>query len=709
MMIINKANLTVLLCMISAHALADIPAETTQEAPGALETIVVTAQKQAENQQKVPIAVTAITGAGLANQEITDVRGLANMMPNAQINSFTNSPDSAVFTIRGVGVNDADPYVGTTVSVVVDGVPVGVNTSALLSLFDIDHVEVLRGPQGTLFGANTTGGVVNVLTKQPTGQYGGQAQVVAGNYGRLDVNAALNFPISDSLAGKVSVLHSGYDGFFKNVVNGEPLGRQDLTALRGYLKYTSGGYNATLIAEYDRSRGGSQTSKNISDSTQALFVHGLTDVNQLGFVRGQSLDQPDQNNRDTYSVTLTQNVSTAVGDVVSISNYRKYESDLYSDDAALPYPALETHRISNQYQYSEELRSTWQANERTRITYGFFGLGQQYLLDQSTKLDGFLKGLGQPQSQFQKNWSLSGFSQAYYKLTDSLQALAGIRFQHEKTTALSTTANTFTATPGAYSSYSDPVIPGSSLSESGAKDWNNLGYKAGLSDQITDLTMVYGYYTRGFKSGGFTGRIAHPNADVFYNIYKDMQVTQNITYPDGKNSASIINAGQARTKGLELEITAVPVESLTLSAYVAGLDARYTRYNTQVLGAGGLLVPISYKGNQLMNAPKWSGGASASYTVPMGPGRTTLFLQDNFTTSKYTNFDDLPQELVGFINLVNANVTWTPHDEHWSVGLYGRNLADRRYFGQKLYLPGTFAIASLGAPREYGVDFKYNW
>jgi len=182
--------------------------------------------------------------------------------------------------------------VGTTVSVVVDGVPVGVNTSALLSLFDIDHVEVLRGPQGTLFGANTTGGVVNVLTKQPTGQYGGQAQVVAGNYGRLDVNAALNFPISDSLAGKVSVLHSGYDGFFKNVVNGEPLGRQDLTALRGYLKYTSAATNATLIAEYDRSRGGSQTSKNISDSTQALFVHGLTDVNQLGFVRGQSLDQP---------------------------------------------------------------------------------------------------------------------------------------------------------------------------------------------------------------------------------------------------------------------------------------------------------------------------------------------------------------------------------------------------------------------------------
>jgi len=674
----------------------------------------------------------------LSNQEITDVRGLANMMPNVQINNFTNSPDSAVFTIRGVGVNDADPYVGTTVSVVVDGVPVGVNTSALLSLFDIDRVEVLRGPQGTLFGANTTGGVVNVVTKQPTGEYGGQTQVVAGNYGRLDANAAFNFPISDSLSAKVSVLHSGYDGFFKNVANGQPLGRQDITALRGYLKYRSGDYSATLITEYDRSRGGSQTSKNISDSSQALFLHGLTDTGQMNFFRGQSLDQPDQNDKDTYSVTLTQNFSSSLGDVVSISNYRKYQSDLFSDDAGLPFPSLETHRVSNQYQYSEELRSTWQADERTRVTYGFFGFGQQYLLDQSTKLDGFLKGLGQPQSQFQKNWSLSGFSQAYYKLTDSLQVLAGLRYSHEKTTATSTTASSFTTTPGAYSSYSDPIIPGSFLSESGSKDWNNVGYKLGLNDQIAERMMVYGSYTRGFKSGGFTGRIAHPgdigpfnpehldtleigmksdmldrrlrlNAAVFYNLYKDMQVTQNITYPDGKNSASIINAGRSRTKGVELEVTALPLDSLTLSAYVAGLDARYTKYDTQVLGAGGALVPISYAGNQLMNAPKWSGGASMSYVMPTGPGKAIFFLQDNFTTSKYTNFDDLPQELVGFINLVNANLMWTPHDERWSIGLYGRNLADRRYFGQKLYLPGTFAIASLGAPREYGVDIKYNW
>lgn len=730
-----------LYCMIVATpGLAASSADSTADTnSGVLETITVTAQKREENIQTVPIAVTAITGASLENQGITNIQGLANSMPNVQINSFSNSPDSAVFTIRGVGVNDADPYVGTTVSVVLDGVPVGVNTSALASLFDIERVEVLRGPQGTLFGANTTGGVINVITKQPTGMYDGDAQVIVGNFGRLDANIALNIPISDDLAGKISLLHSGYDGFFTNVVNGERIGRQDNTDLRGYLRYHTAGYTATLILEYDRMRNGAQTSVNISDPSQLLYVPGVSSPGSPTFRRGQAQDQPDQNNKDTYSVTLNQDIATPIGDWISITNFRKYESDLYSDDAALPFPALETHRVSNQYQYSEEARSTWQANDRTRLTYGIFGLGQQYALDQGTKLDGFVKGLGQPQTQFQKNWSISAFSQGYYSVTEQVQLIAGLRFQHEKTSAISTTANTFTATTGAYSAPGDPLIPGSFLEATGSKDWNNLGYKVGVQDQFTQRTMGYASYTRGFKSGGFTGRIANPqdigpfnpehldtfeiglktdlldrrlrvNADVFYNIYHDMQVTQNITYTDGKNSASIVNAGAARIKGIELELTAVPVDNLTLTAYLAGLDARYTKYDTFILNpVTDQTVGISYAGNRLMNSPKWSGGAGVTYALAAGPGKVLVSAQDNFTTSKYTAFDDSPQELVGFINLVNATINWSPNDERWSIGVYGRNLTNRHYFGQKLYLAGTFAIASVGAPLEFGLDLKYKW
>jgi iron complex outermembrane receptor protein len=173
----------------------------------------------------------------IADQNITNITSLPNAIPNVQINTFANSPDSAVFTIRGVGVNDADPYVGTTESVVVDGVVVGVNTAALLSLFDIERVEILRGHQGTLFGANTTGGVINVVTKQPTREYGDEAQITAGNYGRLDPNVAVNFPITENLVGKVSILHTGCDGFFTNTVNGADPGSRDMTSLRGSLQF----------------------------------------------------------------------------------------------------------------------------------------------------------------------------------------------------------------------------------------------------------------------------------------------------------------------------------------------------------------------------------------------------------------------------------------------------------------------------------------
>ncbi|WP_156680427.1 TonB-dependent receptor [Sphingomonas profundi] len=721
---------------------SDIPVPTDGgTSAGGLEEIVVTAQKRSENLQSVPISVTAVTGAAIRNQNITNVQGLANSIPNVQINSFSNSPDSAVFTIRGVGVNDADPYVGTTVSVVVDGVVVGVNTAALLSLFDIDRVEILRGPQGTLFGANTTGGVINVVTKQPTGEFGGEAQVVYGNYDRLDVNAALNFPITESLAGKISVLHTGRDGFFRNRLDGRRLGKLDNTGIRAYLKYESGDYDATLIGEYNRSRNGSQTNINFSDASQVIYVPGESQIDgDPRFVRGQSARVPDQNDRDTYSVTLTQNLKdTGAGDFVSITNYRKYDSDLYSDDDALVGNFLDTRRRSDQYQLSQELRDAIRLGDRVQLIVGGFGFYQKYHLFQQTHLDGFLPGLGQPQTQYQKNWSLSAFSQLYVDITDSLRFQAGIRYAHEKTEAVSTTANTISVTPGALSDFNDPLIPGSFISAAGRKSWNNVGYKVGLDYKIDPTILVYGYYARGFKSGGFTGRIARAedigpfgpehldtfeigtkadlldrhlrvNLSAFYNIYKDMQITQNITYPDGRNSASIVNAGRAKTKGFELEVTALPVEGLTIGGTAAYLDAKYSKYDTLILDpATNSLVPASFKGNRLMNSPKWSASANLNYKLPIGPGAASFFGQYTFTSSKFTNFTDLPQEKVGNINLVNGNISWSPESERWSIGAYGRNIFNKHYYGQKLYLPGTFAIASLGAPREYGLDFKYNW
>ncbi|MCH7629104.1 MAG: TonB-dependent receptor, partial [Proteobacteria bacterium] len=334
--------------------------------------------------------------------------------------------------------------------------------------------------------------------------------------------------------------------------------------------------------------------------------------------------------------------------------------------------------------------------------------------------------------------SISGFAQLYGQITDTLRIQGGIRFSHEKTTAVSTTANSFTTVEGGYSNFGDPVIPDSLIIAKGAKAWDNVGYKVGIDWQATPNVMLYGYYARGFKSGGFTGRIARAEdigpfnpehldtfeagvkADLldrhlrlnlagFYNVYKDMQVTQNLTYLDGKNSAAIRNAGGARTKGFELEATVVPVEGVTLNGAVAYLDAYYTKYDTFVLDASGNTVAVSYAGNRLMNAPKWN--ASAGFTVkqPVGSGNVTATGQYTYTSGKFTAFTDRPTEFVTPVNLVNATLSWAPEGEAWSIGVWGRNLFNEKYYGQKLTLVGIGTLASVGNPREYGLDFKVRW
>jgi iron complex outermembrane receptor protein len=717
---------------------------TALTANAQLEEIVVTAQKRQESMQQVPIAVSAITGQYIENQNITNLSGLNNTLPNVQINTFSNSPDSAVFTIRGVGVNDADPYVGTTVSVVVDGAVVGVNTAALLSLFDIERVEVLRGPQGTLFGANTTGGVINVITKQPTGEYGGEAQVTAGEHGRLDANLAYNFPINENWAGKVSLLHTSHDGYFSNTLNGTDLGSTDVTSLRGYLKYTGDNYDATVKAQYVRSRNGSQTNLNISDSSMILFEQGRTS-DEPRFRRGQSAGVPDQNDRDTYSLTLTQNFMTDIGDITAITDYRQYDHDLFSDDDATIHQWLQTHREVDHYQFSQEIRNTMDISDNIELLVGVYGLYQEYELDQEGQLDGFFPGLSQPQTQEQENWSASLFAQTYIDITDRLQFQLGIRYSHEETEATSTTAQYLAlgrpAEFGDRPTMADVIALQPQLVVSGEDEWDNVGYKIGLDYQLTDQVMVYGYHARGFKSGGFVGRIAIPqdigpfdtefldtwevgmksdlfdnrvrlNLAAFYNEYEDMQVVQNLTLASGANSSTIQNAGEAHSQGVEMELTAYATDDLVFNLAVAYLDSEYDKYDTlapDLNNPAAGPVPTDLSGNPLMNAPRWSGNVSATYTVPIGAGEGRFFLQTTHASEKFSNFTAYPQEKVGEITLVNARVSWTPDSDRWTLGVYGRNLADKEYLAQRQWFFPSFGIASMGPPREVGVDFKFNW
>ena len=358
---------------------------------------------------------------------------------------------------------------------------------------------------------------------------------------------------------------------------------------------------------------------------------------------------------------------------------------------------------------------------------GAFGFHQEYFLDQDGKLDGFLPGLGQPQTQDQENESLSAFTQLYWDVTDRWRLQGGLRYTYEKTDARSTSTNTFN--PSGHSSFDDPIDPDAVVVGEGSKSWDEVGYKLGADFRVNDDVMLYGYYAHGFKSGGFTGRITFPedigphdpeyvdtielglksdlldrrlraNLAAFFNKYDDMQIAQNITYPDGRNSARIINAAKAETKGFELELTALPIDNLTLSASIAYLDAEFKDFVTPQ-GA-------DLSGNKLQDSPEWQTVESISYTLPLAAGGLNFYLQHSYTDEKFSYFDNLPLELVDSVNLFNATVRWKPQSERWSLGLYGRNLTDEEYFTQKLDF-GVFALAAVGPPREYGVDFTVNW
>ena len=240
-----------------------------------LEEILVTAQKREESLQDVPIAVTAFTAEEFEATHAVSLEGLQGSVPNVQIAHFANTPHNAVFSIRGAGgIIEPDPYAGTTVSVVVDGVPQHYNMVALMDLFDVERIEVLKGPQGTLFGANTTGGVINIVTKQPTGEFGGNMMVTAGNWDRLDVNLAVDFPIiEDKLAGKITAMSHNMEGFYKSVSTGESMGDKDTTAFRGYLRWMgSENFDATLQYEYVDSNNGGPAIVNGSVEGELFYV-----------------------------------------------------------------------------------------------------------------------------------------------------------------------------------------------------------------------------------------------------------------------------------------------------------------------------------------------------------------------------------------------------------------------------------------------------
>jgi len=277
------------------------------------------------------------------------------------------------------------------------------------------------------------------------------------------------------------------------------------------------------------------------------------------------------------------------------------------------------------------------------------------------------------------------------------------------------------------------------FSAHGEKTWNNVGGKTGLDYKWTDDVMSYFYYARGFKSGGFTGRIAQPsdigpfnpeyvdtielgtkgdwldhrlrvNGAVFYNKFHNLQLaeiyfTQNAA-GQTINGNTVVNAAQAKTQGVELEIQAVPIENLKLNASFAYLDAKYTDFPYRATATQ----TIDLSGATLEDAPKFSASGGFSYSIPTGAGKTTLGIQDRYVARNFQNaIIETPRSQIQATNYVDGTLDYQPEDKRWSVGLWARNLSDKHYIASVYDAPGVLGLVNYAPPREFGATVRYNW
>lgn len=750
-----------LLTGLSAFAVATPAAAQTAPAPAedtGLSEIIVTAQKKSERLQDVPISVAAVSGQTVADMHAATLQGLQGTITNFQIGNFSNTPNNAVFSIRGIGVIEPDPYAGNTVAVVVDNVPQYFSIGALLDLYDVDRIEVLRGPQGTLFGANTTGGVVNVVNAQPTNVFGGRLDASYGNYNHLTLGGVINAPLTDTLAARLTVSHDQRKGFVTNVVDGSDMGKRNVTIVRGALKYSPiVDFDATLTGEYDRARNGSPIvvagdlpgeAEYVPPGVQNMYVSPCIPAGSPCRAPDKYLSAragvPDISNVDTFRGTLVANLrNSPIGDITSVTGYKHFRQFEFTDQDGTPLFLDDTRRKTTGWQFSQELRTDIHATDAIDFLVGGFYMKTHYHHQQDFRIQFAAPGLFQRNIQNQDNYSLSAFAQSYVKLSDKLRFQAGIRFSHEHTEMLASTATSIalgglttfdgTAPDGTPNTSLGTVAP-----PLGSKSWNNVGWKIGLDYKVIPEVLLYGYWARGFKSGGFTGRIGIPsdigpynpehvdtleagfkadllnrrlraNLAVFHTNYRDIQLAQIYFAGSGATlvqGSTIINAASAIIKGFEAELQAAPTRGLTLTGSLAYLSAKYSRF-PYLLPSGATL---DLTGQRLQNAPRWTASAGATYEFPIGGGTGRLHAQYSYTGEKLeTSIIDTARATIQPTHLIDGNIDWTAPGDRLTIGLWARNLADKRYLASVFDAPGTLGLVNYASPREFGVSagFKF--
>jgi len=743
--ILSSLGAVALAGLMLPAAAQDIAADPAAAAPQAgdeatdaqIRDIVVTARRRDETLQQTPIAITAISPAMLESKASINIGDLQGAAPNVLITNQNSGAAAANVSIRGLTFADVEKSFEPTVGVVVDGVFIGTSTGQFFDFFDISQIEVLRGPQGTLFGRNTIGGVINIRRTRPTGEFGGKFELSYGNYDTWAGRAVVNVPIVDGvLAAKAFYFHNQSDGYYRNGVTGKRVGASNNENFGASFLFTpTSTFDALLTLE-----------KQVQD-----FDPVNSNISQTGevFCAFEPADQCNRNTTtDLYTVfnspahssykapaaTLEMNLNLGGVKLTSITGYRKSDEAQTQDFDASTADLYYVNRIQDFRQFSQELRAGGKISDAFDYVVGAYFYDSKYHLTQETQI------FGAPAP----TQVITGTSQSYaffgdfnLQLIDKVRLSFGGRWTHDKKTS----ENFVTPDQFPKAGYS-----GSKFTP-----------KVGLDYRPTDDLMVYASWSRGYRSGGLSGRgqtlisSTTPygpetvdsyevgfkssfldkhmlfNVAGFYSKYNSLQQNTTIPISGGIGNETVVtNVGSATVKGIEAELTAKPVRGLTLTGSLGLLRSKFKNFITQA-PVGGVLTTFDYSANNLIYNPRETFSATADYTVPVSFGEAKFNIS-------YRNIAPYDQQIslgpttvdANGVVVVNGNDPRVRSDRQGlldasaslifdlaghkaRITAYGRNLADDRGPTAAFTVAGLFSFASAREPRTYGLQLGYEF
>lgn len=691
----------------SAYA-AKVAAEGVEpQANNQNEEIIVTAQKRDERLQDVPIAIGAITAAQAEGRGIGSTTALQAAVPGLVINRTAN--EGNIF-IRGVGTNLFGPSSEQTVAMYVDGIYHASPEANLFDFNNIERVEVLKGPQGTLFGRNTTGGVVHIITRDPSTTFGGNASFGYANFDTLSATAYLTGGVTDQLAGDLAVSYTDQgNGWGRNFTTGRDNGimSDDNYAIRSKWKFESAtGTIVRLGGDYSHSK-----------SRYAYqLLPGIIGVDGVSTYPGEynavsGLNDVERVNTGGVSLQIDQDVGAL--QVVSLSSYRRTNINYVLDQDDTPAVAGDLLLPSTAHNWSQEFQLHGASSAPIKWMIGgyYFRARAAY-----TPADVNAGAVIIADSQWTE--SFAGFGQATAPIFTDTNITAGLRYTTEKQKLK---IQRF-AVGGV-----DVPLPDD------RQRFSKLTWRVALDHHFSRDVLGYLSYNRGFKSGGYN--LLAPNTAPFkpevldayevglksewfdrrlrFNVaafqyeYKNIQVT----IPQ-RGGTITVNAARARIKGVEADFQAKPAGQLTISGGFSYLDGKYTSYpNALAIGPNGEStdmagnpLTIDAKGNRTLSTPKWTANISADYLFETSLGEIRPTVNASYNDGYFFYADNrLAQPRYW---LLNASLNWTLPGNGIEAMFWAKNITDERYYAGRSEQAGLGDAQRQAAPRTYGVTLR---